>query len=273
MKRSTFFLIVIGAGIIIIFVLIFMIFSNPYERLNPPAEEPVAAEAAGVPTTEEEPTAELITIWEGPTSGATTGVDGIRLVFLDKETSTIKVTEFDGTGEQKLSDTFVGVQDFAVSPTKDRAWLQLNDPDSETLITLIYEFRTKNAVRLEDGIRAIDFSPDGSQVVYHVSREGTAPKIRTTPVSSLAPVTIKDNFVALNPVLRWYADDRIAFWLSPSSERPSSIITMTTTGTETVELISEAPAMQAKFSPDGTKALVSYNNPATEKPVMLNGGY
>ncbi|MFO0705066.1 MAG: hypothetical protein U0517_03860 [Candidatus Andersenbacteria bacterium] len=271
MRRSYFFLIVIVGGILAVLTTLFFVFDNPYRRLNPEPTPVVTAPTLDdqlPPSAGEATDTELITVLELPTIGLTTGVDGLRLVFYDKDSSKIEVTEFDGTGLQELSDTLLGVEAMELSPAKDKAWMRLTDPETKDLITLVYDFRAKEAVRLENGIKAIDWSPDGSELLYYVDRSGSAPALKRVKANGVEPRTVRQGFTVQNPVLAWYAEDQLAYWLSPSSTRPSSIITMNLSGNNAVELAATAPAAQALFSPDGTYALLAQNNPTTGKPQL-----
>ncbi|MFH0830564.1 MAG: hypothetical protein V1895_00705 [Parcubacteria group bacterium] len=272
MKRQYFLLIVIAGGIIGVLTLLFFIFSNPYERLNPPEPQVPAQIAQELPPIADQAVdTELISALTKETIGVTTGIDGLRLVFYDKSDSKIKVSEYDGTGEQELSDTLLGVEAMGVAPTKEKAWLRLTDPETSEAITLVYDFRVKEAVRLENGIQTIDWSPDGLELVYFVERQGAAPALKIVEANGIEPRTVRDNFSVQDPVIDWYGQDALAYWLAPSSTRPSSTISLTTRGANAVQLAPEGIAQQVKFSPDGQFALIGQNNPDSGKPQLLLG--
>jgi|GEM_PF-6035879 len=274
MRRGLFFFIVALCGVMAVLTILFFIFDNPYRRLNPAPEAPVdqsADENALPPLAVDADSTELLTVWLGKVVGMSTGVDGLRLVFYDADKSKIAVTEFDGTGYQELSDTLLGVEDMALSPTKEKAWLRLVDPEAKEIVTLVYDFRAKEAARLENGIQAIDWSPDGSELLYYVERAGAAPALKIVSANGVEPRTIRDGFSVQGPVLDWYGESQIAYWLKPSSTRPSSIITMSTAAENATELTESAPSQQALFSPDGRFVLVSQNNPQTGKPELSLG--
>jgi len=278
MKKGVFFAIVIGGGIIGVIAIFFFIFSNPYRTLNPGefnnALENNQASASGTilpPTPQEDHQAVLQTINSKPLLGLSVGIDGERLVFFDTDEQKIKVSEFDGSGEQDLSEKLVGVNAMGLAPTKDKAWLQIDDPKSKDQITLVYDFRAREAVRLENGIQAIDWSPSGSELVYYVKRSDSMPMLRRVTSNGLAPRSIRENFVLQDPVLNWYATNAIAFWQTPRADRQASIITMTDLGTQAIELVGDLNANQAVFSPDGTRVLVGNNDPVTQKPTLLIG--
>ena len=271
MRRSYFFAIVIAGGVVVIFTLLFFIFDNPYSRLNPTPEvviDQIDLDMQLPPLANQTADVELITVWTGAALGMTTGVDGQRLVFYDQDKKKIVVTEFDGSGIQELSDTLLGVERMDVSPTREQAWLRLTAPETQEAITLVYDFRAQEAVRLENGIKSIDWSPDGSELAYYVEREGASPAIKIVARNGIEPRTVRDAVTVQDPIIDWYAPDALAYWLAPSSTRPSSVITMNTFGQNAVELSGSVPAQQALFSPDGTYALVSFNDPTTSKPVM-----
>jgi hypothetical protein len=269
MRRSVFIGIVVVGGIMIVLAVLFLVMRNPYREINP-----VASESNQVPLleqplkAEESAEEELITVLSQRILGATTGIDGVRLVYFDQTENKIKASEFDGTGQQDLSEQLLGVVAMEVAPSKDRAWLQIDDPETDERITLIYDFRAREAVRLENGIQAIDWSPDGASLVYYLEREGSAPSLKIVSSSGLEPRSLRDNFVLQDPVLEWYGQDDIAFWLQPSSARPSAVVTLKTNGTQAIELSDEAAGQQALFSPDGQKALISFNDPDTDRPVI-----
>lgn len=274
MRRSYFLIIALLGGVGIILVILFFILRNPYERINPTPEPEPAVPAVLTeppPTADEATSSELLTVREGDTLGATVGIDGARLVFFDQQDNKIKVTEFDGTGEQELSESLSGVTAMGVAPTKDRAWLQLEDPATDDQISLIYDFRAREAIRLENGIRAIDWSPDGQNLVYYVEREGAAPQLRTTSFSGLEPRTIRENFILIDPILDWFAPDQIAYWLKPDSRRPSGVVTMRSTGSEAIELLGPLDAQDIIFSPNGELFFTTSNDPASDKPVAFVG--
>jgi hypothetical protein len=270
MRRSLFFLIVVLGGIGVIVAVLFFIVGNPYETINPTESETPAAQPT-LPSATDAPDAEISTIRTTPTLGLTVGVDGSRLVFFDEPSGKILVTEFDGSSEQALSDKLVGVSAMGVAPTKDRAWLQIDDPESEDRITLVYDFRAREAVRLENGITSIDWSPEGDSLIYYVDREGNPPMLRIVDYSGIDPRSIRENFVLQDPIVRWYEDNHISFWQLPIETRPSSIVTMRTNGAEASELLGEFPSAQAIFSPDGNRVLVSHNDPASGKSVLRLG--
>jgi hypothetical protein len=269
MRRSVFIGIVVLGGIMIVLAVLFLVLRNPYREINPATPEsnqvPLLEQplAAGESAKEE-----LITVLSQRILGATTGIDGVRLVYFDQTENKIKASEFDGTGQQDLSEQLLGVVAMEVAPSKDRAWLQIDDPETDERITLIYDFRAREAVRLENGIQAIDWSPDGASLVYYLEREGSAPSLKIVSSSGLEPRSLRDNFVLQDPVLEWYGQEDIAFWLRPSSVRPSAIVTLKTNGTQAIELSDELAGQQALFSPDGQKALVSFNDPETDRPVV-----
>ncbi len=274
MKRSYFLIIALLGGVGIILTILFFILRNPYTRINPtPEPEPTVATilTEAPPTADEATSIDLLTVREGDTLGATVGIDGARLVYFDQQDNKIKVAEFDGTGAQDLSESLSGVSAMGVAPTKDRAWLQLEDPATDEQISLIYDFRVREAVRLENGIKAIDWSPDGKQLVYYVERDGSAPQLRVTSFAGLEPTTIRDNFVLVDPQLRWFAPDDIAYWLEPDSRRPSGVVTMRTNGSEAVELLAPLEAQDIIFSPNGESFFTGSNDPVSGKPVVFVG--
>lgn len=271
MRRSYLIGIVIAGTIIIVLTVIFLILRNPYEQINPPVATSETTEPAAPPTADDDASRELITVRETPTLGAGVGVDGVRLVFMDLQTSTLRVTEYDGTGEQSLSDAFVGVQASLLSPTRERAIIQVDNPDGPDVITLIYDLRTRDAVRLEDGIVAFDWSPDGSSIVYYVARTGSAAALRTVGVDGAEPQTLRDAFTLIDPVVDWYDALHVAFWQRPSADRLSPIMSISVDGREAFEISPAAAAQQARFSPDGTHVLISSNDAVTGKPVLALG--
>jgi hypothetical protein len=269
MRRSLFIAIVIIGGIIMVLAVLFLVLRNPYGDINPSEPESDEVQPLEQPlNADESAEAELITVLSQRILGATTGIDGVRLVYFDQTQNKIKASEFDGTGEQDLSEQLLGVVAMEVAPSKDRAWLQIDDPETDERITLIYDFRAREAIRLENGIKAIDWSPDGASLVYYLEREGSAPSLKVVSSSGLEPRSLRDNFVLQDPVLEWYGQDDIAFWLRPSSVRPSAIVTMKANGTQAIELSNEAASQQALFSPDGQKALISFNDATTDRPVL-----
>jgi len=267
-RRSYLIAIVVGGAVVIVLTIIFLILRNPYDQINPPQAALSPTEPTAPPVADDTTQRELVTVRETPTLGAGVGVDGVRLVFMDLPTSTLRVAEYDGTGEQSLSDAFVGVQASLLSPTRARAIVQVDSTEGPDVITLVYDLRTRDSIRLEDGIQAFDWSPDGSSVVYYVARDGSAPALRTVTVDGSAPQTLRESFTLIDPVVDWYDTLHVAFWQRPNADRPSPIMSVSVDGRESFEFTAAASAQQARFSPDGLHALVSSNDPQTDKPAL-----
>lgn len=271
MRRSYLIAIVLLGAAIIVFAILFLIVRNPYPTINPPAAASTPSQPTAPPTADKSSARDLITVRQTPTLGATVGVDGIRLVFLDLPTSTLRVTEYDGTGEQSLSDAFVGVTAARLSPGRDKALIQVTNPDGPDVITLVYDLRTREPVRLEDGIQTLAWSPDGAAVVYYVARKGAAPALKTISSSGANPQTLRNKFTLVDPVIAWYDATHVAFWQKPNSARQSPIESISTDGQEAFELAASAGAQQALFAPDGKHVLISTNDPASGKPTLQLG--
>lgn len=178
---------------------------------------------------------------------------GGDLIAIDPETRT----------QEKISNiTIVGILEAVWSPRRDRAAVFYLDEETKKGFLHI---GTSSVAVLPQNIKSAAWSPGGNSLAYLIA-DGDRLALAVAD-SSGKNARVEFRTSILDAGIRWITGERIAFSSAPSGFAEGYLFALTRSGGAFQKIIGPAFGLMTKFSPAGTKLLVSSTDSAGRNPL------
>jgi len=202
----------------------------------------------------------IINFSDEPVLGPTLTYDTNAVKYYHKDTGNVYQNILDGSSKKTVSSAVLkDLLDAKWSPSKDQVitvYKDLNYPHQKKFI--LFDYNTQKATPLHKNVSDVTWLSSGTQIAYHYfDLESNTGNISISmPDGSgwkkILDLNIRDVVIQGVP-----EQSKVSFQLKPTAYRESSLQTISTLGGNPTTVVSDKFGLDAKWSPDGTKALVS----------------
>lgn len=271
-------LLIISSSLLVLAVIVFGVYNFLGKSGKTSAEDatgvnpPLSNDEEGSKT--EEIFSEKITpLSAEPVAGATLTYDKTAIKYYHRDMGNVYQMLFDGSSKKTISATVLkDIIDVKWSPTKDKVITIYKDtsyPHGKKIVYFDYE--TKKASILDKNISDVIWLSGGNQIAYHyldIDKDAGNVAIALpdgTGWKKIMDLNIRDI------VLEEIPDQaKIAFHLKPTAYREAPLQTISTLGGDPVTVMNDQFGLEAKWSPDGKKVIVSFAVKRADSEVSLS---
>lgn len=182
-----------------------------------------------------------------------------EFVYFDSEKKQFYTSDLDGTDSKQIQTRgsegeFESVVDVKFSPNGLEAIVQ-KKLENALQYTHI-DFKTGTLTPLNEHIEHVVWSPDGGKIFYKYTESTKGEGALTVSEPTGKNYRVVKSLNLSNVMVDWLGDEKtLAYYLTPSGYRESSIYTMTTDGASVKRILGESYGLGAKWSPNGTKMI------------------
>lgn len=207
-----------------------------------------------------------------PVLGATLTYDKTAIKYYHRDTGNVYQKLLDGSSHKTVSAAVLKeLIDIKWSPNKDQVITVYKDtsyPHQKKFV--FFDYNTKKSAMLNKNIDDVIWLPSGAQIGYHfLDLDNNIGNIAVAmPDGSgwknIIDLNIRD--VVLNEVPN---QAKVSFHLKPTAYRESSLQTISTLGGNPATILNDKFGLGAKWSPEGTRALVGITKDRADSEITL----
>lgn len=207
-----------------------------------------------------------------PTLGAILTYDKTAVKYYHRDTGNVYQKLLDGSSQKTVSAAVLkDLIDVKWSPNKDQViavYKDLSYPHQKKFV--FFDYNTKKSAMLNKNIDDVIWLPSGAQISYYfLDLDNNIGNIAVAQPDGTGWKKILDLNIR-GAVLDQVPDQaKVSFHLTPTAYRESSLQTISTLGGNPTTLLKDKFGLDAKWSPDGTKALVSITKKRAGNEITL----
>lgn len=207
-----------------------------------------------------------------PVLGATLTYDKTAIKYYHRDTGNVYQKLLDGSSQKTVSAAVLkDLIDVKWSPNKDQViavYKDLSYPHQKRFV--FFDYNTKKSATLNKNIDDVIWLPSGAQIAYYfIDLDNNIGNIAVAQPDGTGWKKILDLNIR-GAVLDQVPDQaKVSFHLTPTAYRESSLQTISTLGGNPTTLLKDKFGLDVKWSPDGTKSLVSITKKRASNEITL----
>lgn len=222
---------------------------------------------------EDQASDKIIALSREPVLGATLTYDGNAIKYYHRDTGNVYQMLLDGASKKTISTAVLkNLIDVKWSPAKDNVITVYKDEGLPHKKKFVYfDFETKKAYALDDKISDVIWLPAGNQIAYHfIDKQKNVGNLATSLPDGRGWKKIMDLNISEIILKQIPGQSKISFSLEPSAYRESPLQVISTLGGNPAIVSTDKFGLDAKWSPDGKKAVISSTKKVAGNSVVLS---